>query len=201
MPESHWLPQDFLVSCPIRSIAADTHLFYAGQKALAIFEIVEGQLRLVRHTIEGHQVTLHVSRVGELIAEAALFSDYYHCDAIAAQDARIRVLAKTKLLTLFRTDPALAVRFLALMAQQVQQLRQKLELRNIRSARERLIHYLLLSTESDGRTVELTGTLKQLAAELGLSHETLYRILAKLEQEGLVKRTPTALIIHSSMAV
>jgi DNA-binding MarR family transcriptional regulator len=34
----------------------------------------------------------------------------------------------------------------------------------------------------------LTGSLKDLAAELGLTHEALYRVLAALERAGEIKR-------------
>lgn len=196
MPNSRWLPEAFLQDCPVRAVAANERLFHSGQTALAIFEVIEGQLRLVRHTVEGQQVTMHVSHAGELVAEAALFSNNYHCGAFAAEDASVRVIEKRRLLALFRSDQELAERFLSVMAHQVQQLRQKLELRNIRSARERLMHYLLISARSDGQTVEIPGTLKDLAAELGLTHETLYRTLAKLEKEGLIDRTPSAIILR-----
>ena len=61
--------------------------------------------------------------------------------------------------------------FAATLARQVMNLRTRIEQRNIRSARERVRHYLALNAGADGRTVELTGTLKDIAAELGLTHE------------------------------
>jgi CRP-like cAMP-binding protein len=57
------------------------------------------------------------------------------------------------------------------------------------SARERVRHYLVLNAGADGRTVELGGTLKDMAAELGLTHEVLYRTLAALERSGEIKRS------------
>jgi len=74
------------------------------------------------------------------------------------------------------------------IARQVMTLRTRIEQRNIRSARERVRHYLGLNVGADGRTVALTGTLKDLAAELGLTHEALYRTLAALERAGAIKR-------------
>jgi CRP-like cAMP-binding protein len=38
------------------------------------------------------------------------------------------------------------------------------------------------------RTVVLTGTLKDLAAELGLTHEALYRTLAEMASRGEIER-------------
>jgi CRP-like cAMP-binding protein len=48
---------------------------------------------------------------------------------------------------------------------------------------------LSVNAGADGRTVDLPGTLKDLAAELGLTHEALYRTLAALERSGEIKRT------------
>jgi CRP/FNR family transcriptional regulator, dissimilatory nitrate respiration regulator len=49
-------------------------------------------------------------------------------------------------------------------------------------------HFLMLNVGPDRRTVELRGTLKDLAAEIGLTHEALYRTLAALERSGELKR-------------
>ena len=67
-------------------------------------------------------------------------------------------------------------------------LRTRIEQRNIRSARERVRNFLALNVGADRRTVALRGTLKDLAAELGLTHEALYRTLAVLERAGEIRR-------------
>ncbi len=78
---------------------------------------------------------------------------------------------------------------MAMLAQQVMALRTRLQQRGIRSVRERVRHYLALNAGSDGRTVVLKGTIKELAAELGLSHEALYRTLAEMTSKGEIKRS------------
>jgi CRP/FNR family transcriptional regulator, dissimilatory nitrate respiration regulator len=168
-------------------------LFRQGDTAFAIFEIERGRLRLVRHTVDSRRVVVHTARAGELFAEAALFANVYHCDAVAAVASQVRVYPKRDLLSLFRADPALAERFMALLAHQVHSLRARLEARNIRSARERVLHHLALAAGPDGRT-PLEGTLMDLAAEIGLTHEALYRTLASLEKEGEIRRTRSAII-------
>ena len=85
-------------------------------------------------------------------------------------------------------DRKAAQAFTATLARQVMNLRTRIEQRNIRSARERVRHFLALNTGADGRTIELGGTLKDLAAELALTHEALYRTLAALERGGEIKR-------------
>ena len=76
-------------------------------------------------------------------------------------------------------------------------LRTRVEQRNIRSARDRLRHWLSVNAGADGRTVPLTGTLKDVAAELGLTHEALYRALAALARSGEIRRTrQTIVLLH-----
>ena len=80
-------------------------------------------------------------------------------------------------------------------------LRTRIEQRNIRSARERVRHFLALNAGADGRTVALPGTLKELAAELGLTHEALYRTLAALERAGEIKRGSGKIILSHRASV
>jgi len=72
-------------------------------------------------------------------------------------------------------------------------LRTRLEQRNIRTARDRVRHYLAVSADVDGRTVALSGTLKDVASELGLTHEALYRTLAEMEADGEIERRKGAI--------
>jgi CRP-like cAMP-binding protein len=73
-----------------------------------------------------------------------------------------------------------AMPFLALVSHQVIELRQHIELMKVRSAKERVMLYLDLHAGPDGHTVNLRGQLQDIASELGLTREALYRTLATL---------------------
>jgi CRP-like cAMP-binding protein len=179
-----------------RGLRAGQTLFRQGDEAFAIFEVEQGRIQLLRHTVDGRSVVLFTARAGEALAEAALFSSRYHCDGVAVTDARVRFFRKEALLATFRKDPELAERFMALLARQVQSLRARLEMKNIRSARDRVLRHLSLL--SSGHTVRIDGTLKELAAVLGLTHESLYRTMADLERDGLIKRNGRVIKIASA---
>jgi CRP-like cAMP-binding protein len=193
-----WLPDRLRALSKVRSLDAGAVLFRQGDRANAIFEVERGRMRLVRQTIDNHPVTLHTARPGELFAEAALFADRYHCDAVAASASRVRVLPKRPLLAAFRDDPAVGERFMAVLARQIHGLRSRLEGRNIRSARERVLNYLVLAADADTRAVALDGTLMDLASEIGLSHEALYRTLAALVRDGVIKRTRSSIVLQKA---
>jgi CRP-like cAMP-binding protein len=188
MPVKDWLPAAVWSAAVDRKLKAGELLFHLGDKTVGLYEVIAGRLRLMRVDRSGHEIVLYVAGEGETIAEASLFSPAYHCDAIAASDAVVRVYPKAAVLTAFAKDPKAAQAFAATLARQVMNLRTRLELRNIRSARERVRQFLALNASADGRTVELRGTVKELANELGLTHEALYRTLAALERTGEIRR-------------
>jgi CRP/FNR family transcriptional regulator, dissimilatory nitrate respiration regulator len=131
-----------------------------------------------------------------------LFSSSYQCDAVAAVASRVRIYPKRRLLAAFRDDSVLRERVMAVLAHQIHALRARLEERNIRSARERLLHHLALGADADGRTMPLDGTLMELASEICLNHEVLHRTLAQLEKRGgVLSRTRSAIALRKSKAV
>lgn len=128
----------------VRVLAPGELLFGQGDRASAIYKVESGRLRLIRRTVDDHLVILQTARRGDLFAEASLFAEAYHCDAVAAAPSRVRVYPKAIVVEALRTDPALAQEFTARLARQLQDLRVQMELRNIRSARDRVLQYLRL---------------------------------------------------------
>lgn len=191
MPVNDWLPAPVRAAAIDRKLKAGETLFRFGDKAAGLFEVLAGRVRLARVDRSGHEIVLHVAGPGETIAEASLFSPHYHCDAIAGTNATVRLYPKREVLAGFDRNPKAAQAFTAMLARQVMSLRTSIEQRNIRSARERVRHYLVINVGVDGRTVDLRCTLKDIAAEIGLTHEALYRALAALERAGEIRRSRT----------
>jgi len=189
MPIADWLPATIRAQARERALKAGETLFRLGDKSAGLVEVVSGRVRLVRVDSAGHEIVLFVAAPGDTVAEASLFSPHYQCDAIASTEAVVRIYPKPALLAAFAEDPNAAQGFTAMLARQVMTLRTRLEQRNIRSARERVRHFLALNVGPDGRTVDLGGaSLKETAAELGLTHEAFYRTLAALERDGEIER-------------
>ena len=192
------LPALLETGSAVRVVAAGEPVFRQGDPAAAIYRVESGRLRLIRRTIDDHLVILHTARPGEYFAEASLFAEAYHCDAVAAAPSAVRVYSKQTVLDAMRGDPALAEAFMARLAHQLQELRSRMELRNIRSARDRVLQYLRLQARGPGRSIAIDGQLQDIAAEIGISREALYRTLAALEGEGQLTRSGSAIRLNTS---
>ncbi len=168
-------------------VPAGTTLFHQGDSARGIFLLAAGAMRLARVTPDGAVVTLHLVRPGEMFAEASLFARHYHCDAIADTDSMAGLYPQAKLAAQLRGNPDALWNFTRELAQRLQSLRQRYELKQIRSASERVLQFLCLRCDDSG-CLRAEGTLKDVATELGLTHEALYRTLAALERRKLISR-------------
>ncbi|MBI5556111.1 MAG: Crp/Fnr family transcriptional regulator [Deltaproteobacteria bacterium] len=180
-----------------KSLGQGEFLFRQGDPSSSLYTVLAGGVRLVRYTLEGNAVVMHTARPGDSLAEASLFSEIYHCDAEAVLPSIVACYDKGKILAMLREHPEKSLTCIALFARQVRSLRALLEVRSIRSARDRVLHYLLL--QADPVTMEMSipaGSLKAMALKLAMAHETLYRTLANLESEGKINRNASIIKIH-----
>ncbi|OEJ69180.1 Crp/Fnr family transcriptional regulator [Magnetovibrio blakemorei] len=173
----------------VERFAADSMLFRRGDTTRFVFGIVQGHAQLRRYTVEGAALTVHRASAGDIFAEAALFSDVYHCDGEVLTGTHVAQFPKLALQNLMQNDQAFAAAFCHHMASQVQRLRSSLELRSIRSAEDRVMAALSLRLRSGQSRLELNGTWKDFATEIGLTHEALYRALKRLQVGGRLTRS------------
>jgi CRP/FNR family transcriptional regulator len=172
----------------IRELAAGETLFATGDATRGFFLVRSGQIRLARFSASGRETLLFVAGPGERFAEPSLFAEAYHCDARAVTASSVACFPKSEALALLRNDAPARLDLTADLARQVMELRSALTLRDVRSARERVLAHLVARAGADGRTVAIDGSLKDVAAMIGLAPEVYYRTLAKLEAEQIIHR-------------
>lgn len=170
-------------------------IFQQHEPTEAVFVVECGRVRLVSFS-EQQIITHYFVEAGESFAETALFSDTYACTAITELPSRIAVIDKELFQQALRDYPDLTNAYMNQLTYRFENVKLLLELRSIRSARERLLQYLIRRIEPSNRTLTLQRPLKYLATELGLSAETLSRTLSHLEEQGLISRKQRSITLN-----
>lgn len=163
-----------------RYLAKGDHLFRQDDPTFAIFLMQKGQMQLARHNENGDAVVIHHAHITETFAEAALFSDKYHCDAIALEKVEVKILDKQYILQQMQGNSEFSMSLSAHFARQIQTLRRRLEIQSIGSANARIY-----AGFAEGL---MSGDIKNFAAKISLSHEATYRGLAKLVEQGKLSK-------------
>ncbi len=172
-------------------------LFQQGSPVVCFYIIKSGGVKLTRMTIEGSLVVVHVAYTGETIAEASLFSSVYHCSAVADCKVEIDAIKKSDLLHYLEQRPAVMMQLMMQLAHQVRALRTISEIKNIRSAKERVLAFIK-SEMNDNGEFNFSLSLKDTAHQIGLAHETFYRVLKQLEDKDEIERKDKHIKLHQA---
>ena len=163
----------------IKARQGDT-LFRSGKKSSGLFRVLRGTVFLQRTTRSGDALILHRASAGDFFAEASIFSDTYHCDAICAVDSLVIRYGRRAILAIMHQDPAFASLFAQHLAEQVQRHRAHAEILAIRSAKQRIFAAV--------HAGYLQGRVTELAGRINLTHEACYRGLKALCDDGKLRR-------------
>lgn len=186
------LPRNLVACCEEFESPKGTCLFKAGDKPERMFFVVSGEVVLERPGLQGTSVIVQRTRRG-FIGEASLQSAHYHCDGRVVSNARVVRIPIHLLRHALAHDPAFAGRWIGMLNNEVKRLRLQCERLSLNKVQERLLHFL--TTEGDMGCFPIGAGIKSLAAELGVSHEALYRCIYAMEKLGSLLRTETHLCL------
>lgn len=178
------LPLALLKQCQAIGFEKGQYLFHQGHKPEWMFFVVSGEAILNRTNTRGETVILQRCKNG-FVSEASLFTDIYHCDAIASQTAqaiRLPISSFRKALE----EPGFALRWTQLLSKEIMRLRTASERLTLKDIPSKLIH--LIKTEGKEGVFNIQTDLKSLASEIGVTHEALYRTIAAMERNGALKK-------------
>jgi CRP-like cAMP-binding protein len=129
----------------------------------------------------GHGLRMILQRAGpgQVLAEASAWSDVYHCDAVARGPCRAAVLSRRAFRMRLKSAPDLADTWAKNLAQAVQAARLRAEIRSLPRVTDRLGAWL-----AEGNRLPDKGRWQEVAAELGVTREALYRELSRRRRAG-----------------
>jgi CRP/FNR family transcriptional regulator len=142
---------------------------------------------------------LHVAVPGDCFGEAALFLGVgYPASAAAVRDSSLILLRKQEFLEIIKEDPDVSLRLMASMATWAHRLVESIESLTLKDASARFASYVLSRSRAPrepGGTVDLGVPKQVLASHLGMTGETLSRILARLEADSVIETRGKSVVI------
>lgn len=181
---SNLLPKDLIQQCRALHFEKGHHLFYQGKKPEFMFFIVTGEAVLSRISSHGEPTILQRCK-GGFLSEASLLTDVYHCDAIATHSGQA-ITIPIQALREAMANSTFSLKWVQLLSREIMRLRTQSERLGLKDIRSKLIH--LIETEGNQGTLALQSDIKSLGSEIGVTHEALYRVMAALEKEGVLRK-------------
>ncbi len=159
----------------IRPFAEGEQVFERDDPVLSYFGVLSGEVHLLRRQFDGTGVILQRAGSGAVLAEASLKSPAYHCAAVAVVPSKLAVFARADVRALVESDRQVGDALTTHLAREVRHARMKVEILSLNRVADRLDAWLVWH---DG-VLPPKGGRRQLAQEIGVSAEALYRELAR----------------------
>jgi len=188
------------------NLAKGDYLFHEGEPSRGFFVVQAGAVSVHRVNAAGKERVIHVFRAGESFAEAALAAPTgYPAAARAVEPSTVLLVPKAPVLELIGRRPDLAMRMLGSMSAHLRVLVGMLDDLTLKDVETRLLNWLVKRSGAAGASgravIELPGTKRVLAAELGTSSETLSRTLARLRDRKLIAVAARAITVPDRAAL
>ena len=168
----------------------NTVVFNEGDECKGLFIVESGAVKLYKESMDAKEHVLHIAMPGDPFGEAALFlRTGYPASASAVRNSDLILLRRDEFLRLLMERPEVSFRLMASMATWAHRLVSSIESLTLKDASSRFAAYLLARLPEgvcDGVSVELGMPKQILASHLGISGETLSRLLAKFEADGII---------------
>ena len=174
-------------------------LFRESEPCSAIYCLAEGLVKLCLYGPKRQEKIVEIIGPGQTFAEAAMFSGQgYPVSAVAIEDTRLIAIDAFSFMRYLRQRPELNWTMMAMLSRRLHQLVGQVKSMSLHSAEQKVAKYLMDYYDDDdpGRPVSnLPPRRADLAAVLGITAETLCRVIANLRQRGWITTTDSAIVI------
>ena len=173
-----------------RSYSKGTVLF-SPEENNGLFLISEGKVKIYEISPSGKEQLHRVLSKGDFAGEDALFStqkSFTFGEAIT--DVTACYIRREDFMELLMRYPSISLKLLEEFSRRMRLADHHATANNSESVMDRLVAYLQeLSSAQDSDIVTLPMSMKELAAFLGTTPETLSRRMKTLEEQGFLKRS------------
>ncbi|HMR03454.1 MAG TPA: Crp/Fnr family transcriptional regulator [Candidatus Competibacter phosphatis] len=170
-------------------------IFAIGEPSYGVYCIVSGGAAVRKIDAAGNSILLHLVYPGGTLGyRGVLLDEERRSSAEALGPSKICFIDRHTVQTLLERNPTLGQQFLRRVVTDVDDAHDKLVRNATLSNRTKFVHLLLALMNRHGRTttdgsrvMELPLSRRDLASMIGARHETLSRIIGRLEEDGVAR--------------
>ncbi|MGA9347268.1 MAG: Crp/Fnr family transcriptional regulator [Anaerolineae bacterium] len=180
----------------------DDYIFFEGDPSSWLGVILEGRVKMIKHSGAGKDVVLDVISPGEMLGEVAAFNGKpYPATAQAMEPTVVASIYRDDFLRLLKQYPALALTVIEGLGRRLREAQETIKSMAVERVERRIARILLKlaaatgSSDEEGIVIEMPLTRQDIAEMVGTTVETAIRTMSKFRKKGLVQTKRGRVII------
>jgi CRP/FNR family transcriptional regulator len=183
----------------LKRYSKNQEIFNPNQKGEFFFILKSGKVKVFK-TSKGKEQIIRVFDSPTLFGEAASFTGKnFPAWAEAIEDSEVLLIPRKSLIELMKRDPEIGMKLMAVMAQRLIYLTGVIESLSLKSALSKLSSYIYRKFCEQGEEFNFSTNLA--AMELGLTKETVSRMLTKLKELGVIEKSRNRVKVRKPSAL
>ena len=176
-----------------RRVKEGEELYHEGDRFQFIYAVRSGTFKSVLNLKDGREQVTGFQMAGELLGMDAISTDRHHCNAVALEDSEVCEIPFSRLESLFGDMPTLLHHFHRMMSQEITREQSVMLLLGNMRAEQRFAAFLVnLASRYSVRgysstSFQLRMTREEIGNYLGLTIESISRLLSKFKKQGWIK--------------
>ena len=167
----------------LRHYDEDEIVFYEDEESRYFHLLIEGEVSVYKSTSGNGPLMIHRFRAPTLIAEVATLKQIpYPASCQTLQKSLILKIARDPFLMLLQNDPSLSIALIASLTQKISVLEHSLQRHSAPNAMAKVARFIRDEGDQFDR---LKGI--EISKILGITPETLSRMVTKLKSEGIIR--------------
>lgn len=173
----------------------------------ALFIIVSGKVKVALLGEEGKEIILSTLKEGDFFGEMSLLDgEPRSASVIALEDSSLLIMRQDEFLNQIRRSPKIALKIMVEMSKRLRWADEKIGSLALLDVYGRVARVLLQLSKSEeggtkkGMIIKKRPTHQEIANMVGISRETVSRVLSDFSKEGYITIEGKEIIIHKDLS-
>ncbi|WP_374193424.1 helix-turn-helix domain-containing protein [Trinickia mobilis] len=187
------IPKLEALVCTARTVKRGSTLYRSGEPFSNLYAVRTGSLKTVLTHRDGREQVTGIHLAGEALGLDGIGEDTHTCHAVALEDSSVCIMPYDALKALCRESGSVQQRLHKLMGEQIVRETSHMMLLGSLNAEERVATFLLDVSERHAKRgyspskFHLRMTREEMGSYLGMSLETVSRMLSRFQKRGIIE--------------
>jgi CRP-like cAMP-binding protein len=177
-----------------RNFMPDESIFWEGDAPVWFYIVIEGRVKVIKHSSSGREFIIAFFGPGEMIGEVAVFENQpYPASAQSIAKTRVIGIRQEAFLAFLASRPQVALRIINVLGGRLRDAQTRLRDLAGEKVEQRLASALLRLSTKLGATLPFTR--QEIADMTGTTTETTIRVMSRLKERGILRSTRGQILI------